>query len=79
MKDFHKVIYLWMMFGFNYDPYFISKVFKNESDTMKQHLQDKFEKWYDLKGTSAFFWFWSDLDTRHKHTLEDWVMDNYQG
>lgn len=79
--DFHKIIYLWTMFGFNFPHNFVNIVFKPHCDEyMLKHLNEKFDKAYDIAGMhGAFFYFWADLDTKNKHILEDWVMDNYKG
>lgn len=79
--DFHKAIYNFMMYGFNYDCNFVHKVFgKHYDGYMIHHLEKKFESAYETAGCwGAFFLFWSDLDTKNKHILEDWIMDNYQG
>ena len=81
--DFNKAIYLFMMYGFNEGTTrsFIRKVFSKDCDEyLLQHLEDKFDRIYDNVGwRAAFFYFWSELDSRVKHILENWIMNNYQG
>ena len=81
--DYHKAIYLFLMFGFNdgVSVNFVRKVFGNHYDEyMLRHLEEKFETMYDRYGWRAsFFYFWSELDTNNKHILEDWIMENYRG
>ena len=78
--DFHKVIRLWTIYGFNYDSSFVERVFKNEPEWLREHLKSKFEECYRIAGMyGSFFYFWSELDSRLKTILEDWVMDNFKG
>ena len=80
--DFHKVIYNFMMYGFNYDHDFVRKIFGSHYDEyLIRHLEHKFESAYESEAGhyGAFFLFWSELDTDKKHILEDWIMDNYRG
>lgn len=76
---FRDVIKKWTMFGFNYPHDFVKKVFGDEGEMMVNHLQSKFEGYYESYGSAgAFFIFWSELDGKHKEKLECWVMDNYR-
>ena len=75
-----KVIKTWTMYGFNYEYQFIKKVFGDEGEMMVNHLQSKFDGYYESYGAAgAFFIFWAELDTKHKEKLEMYVMDNYKG
>lgn len=79
--DFHKIIYLWTMFGFNFKfDTVIEDVFGDEGEWMIDHLKIKLHTAYKYAGSyGCLFYFWSELDTPHKKKLEAWVMDNYKG
>lgn len=80
MNDYNKIIELWTLYGFNFEPDFIEKAFAKKSASMVKHLQNKFEEAYEKAGMyGAFFYFWAMLDNYNKEILEAYVMDHYKG
>ena len=69
----HKII----MFGFNYNHDFISKVWEGR---MAEHLQTKFNYYHNNHGSTAVFnVFYASLDTQNQQMLINWILANYRG
>lgn len=69
----------WMFFIYNYDPYFIEKVWgKREQYNLTDHLCKKFDALYESKGVYGVIpAFYGELDWGNRIKLMEWVMDNY--
>lgn len=70
----------WMYFIFNYDPYFIDKVWgERKPYTLSDHLWNKFEYLYEKRGCYGVIpAFYGELDWENRIKLMEWVMDNYK-
>lgn len=76
VTDMHKI----MVFAFNYPPGFIKKVWSDVSPDMVNHLQSKFDNYYKKYGSSsAFNYFYMDLDSENQHKIENWISTNFNG
>lgn len=72
-----KAIYRFVMFGFNYYPGFINKVWENEPYLAK-HLSEKFSYYYSKYGPEAVMnTFFVNLDPRNQEKLVKWIDQNY--
>lgn len=67
-----------MMFGYNYPPNFIAKVWEDEQN-LANHLQSKFSDFYQRVGTMAFFRWYMELDNGNREKLVNWIDNNYKG
>ena len=66
-----------IMFGFNYPHGFINKVW---DENISNHLQSKFNGFYDKYGSTAVFnIFYSSLDNENREILTNWILLNYKG
>ena len=72
-----KVVNKVMMFGFNYPNGFINQVW---SGSVANHLQSKFNSFYDSVGSKAVFQvFYTSLDNENREILINWILTNYKG
>lgn len=71
-------INLYVYFSFNYPHDFITRVWG--SGVIADHLQSKFNGYYDSHGSRAVFnTFYVNLDSGNQKMLEDWIVTNYKG
>lgn len=76
MENF-KAVNLVVMFGFNYEHNFISKVW---SGSLVNHLQSKFNDCYLKYGSiGVFSMFYTQLDNGNREQLVNWILANYKG
>lgn len=79
-EDTHHIIINWMywIWNFNATGDFIRGAFGDEGEYMVEHLRGKFDSAYkQFGGYGCIPAFFSELDTKHRQKLIDFVCDNY--
>ena len=70
-------IYLFVMYGYNYEYDFIEKVW---AGSLAEHLKSKFLMYYDRYGPNGVFnAFYVNLDSGNQAKIENYILTNFKG
>jgi hypothetical protein len=73
-----EIITKWVMFGYNYPPDFIQKVWGE--GWLADHFQSKFNAKHEKYGANGVMnSFFSELDEGNRDLLTEWILTNYKG
>lgn len=72
-----KLVRDFVLYGYNFESGFIQKVW---SGTLADHLQSKFNDFYNRYGAAqVFFKFYTELSIENQHKLANYITENYNG